>query len=101
MLFFIEKISSQLVFAEEKKSAICLQFEELMFYDSVLRTATSNTKLEPSREDRLVTERLIRAGSILGINLIDHIITGDNGFYSFREEWLKYRKLTCLITNTV
>ena len=41
---------------------------------------------EPSREDRLVTERLIRAGSILGINLIDHIITGDNGFYSFRED---------------
>lgn len=39
---------------------------------------------EPSREDRKITERISKAGEILGISLVDHIIVGD-GYYSFRE----------------
>jgi RadC-like JAB domain len=29
--------------------------------------------------------RLIRAGEILGIQIVDHVIIGDNCYYSFRE----------------
>lgn len=31
----------------------------------------------PSREDRVVTDRLKAAGQILGIDVVDHIIHGD------------------------
>ncbi len=45
----------------------------------------------PSREDRMLTERLERSGAILGIPLVDHIIIGGDGQYmSFAEQgWLK------------
>ena len=38
----------------------------------------------PSREDIQLTERIRQAGEILGIKLLDHIIIGENGTYSFR-----------------
>lgn len=41
---------------------------------------------EPSREDIEVTERLIEAGKIIGINVIDHIIVGDGTFTSLKSE---------------
>lgn len=41
--------------------------------------------LEPSDEDRKVTSRVAEAGNILGIKLLDHVIFGRSGFYSFRE----------------
>jgi DNA repair protein RadC len=37
----------------------------------------------PSREDMQLTERISKAGEILGIKLLDHIIIGDQGTYSF------------------
>lgn len=40
----------------------------------------------PSTEDIQVTERLRRAGEILGIDVLDHIIIGDNRFVSMKEE---------------
>lgn len=39
----------------------------------------------PSRDDRKVTKRISEAGRLLGVSLLDHIIVGDNGYYSFRE----------------
>lgn len=40
----------------------------------------------PSREDLEVTKRLVEAGNILGIEVIDHVVIGDNGKYgSFKE----------------
>ena len=39
----------------------------------------------PSEEDKEILKRLIAAGDILGIPVLDSIILGD-GFYSFREE---------------
>ena len=41
--------------------------------------------LEPSREDMEITERIVTAGSILGIEVLDHIIIAENGFISLRE----------------
>jgi DNA repair protein RadC len=40
---------------------------------------------DPSEEDIVVTERLAEAGRILGIEVLDHIILGRNGFVSLRE----------------
>ncbi|HEX3030739.1 MAG TPA: DNA repair protein RadC [Bacillota bacterium] len=42
----------------------------------------------PSREDIEVTNRLMEAGKILGIEILDHIIIGDNKFTSLKEEGL-------------
>jgi len=39
---------------------------------------------EPSAEDVKTTQALVKAGKIIGIEIIDHIIIG-NGFYSFCE----------------
>lgn len=43
-------------------------------------------QLFPSREDRRITERISRAGELLGIELLDHIIVTKEGWYSFAEE---------------
>ncbi|MBE6112139.1 MAG: JAB domain-containing protein [Peptococcaceae bacterium] len=40
---------------------------------------------EPSEQDLLVTQRLKEAGQMIGIDVIDHIIIGEDTYYSFRE----------------
>lgn len=40
----------------------------------------------PSREDMLMTKRILDAGTLIGIELLDHIIIGNNCYVSFREE---------------
>ncbi|MFZ3076424.1 MAG: DNA repair protein RadC, partial [Psychrobacter glacincola] len=40
----------------------------------------------PSREDIEVTKRLTEAGKILGIDILDHIIIGDNRYSSLKEK---------------
>ena len=40
----------------------------------------------PSREDMLTTKRILDAGALIGIELLDHIIIGNNCYISFREE---------------
>lgn len=42
----------------------------------------------PSKEDLEVTRRLCEAGRIIGIEVLDHIIIGDNKFTSFKAEGL-------------
>lgn len=39
----------------------------------------------PSLEDRAITFRLARAGSLLGIPVVDHIVIAETGFISLRE----------------
>jgi DNA repair protein RadC len=39
----------------------------------------------PSEEDKKVTSNLIKIGKLLGIEVVDHIIICENGFYSFFE----------------
>ena len=43
---------------------------------------------EPSNEDIEVTERLKKAGDLLGIRVIDHIVFTDAKYYSFLEHGL-------------
>ena len=42
----------------------------------------------PSADDIAVTKRLAKAGEILGIELLDHIVVTQSGFTSFREKSL-------------
>jgi DNA repair protein RadC len=42
----------------------------------------------PSREDRECTQRLIHAGQILGIRVLDHIVLGHDDYYSFADAGL-------------
>ncbi|MDH6671230.1 DNA repair protein RadC [Paenibacillus sp. LBL] len=39
----------------------------------------------PSSEDINITKRLVSAGEIIGIEVLDHVIIGDNQFYSLKE----------------
>ena len=43
---------------------------------------------EPSREDIETTSRLVEAGEILGIRVLDHIIIGEQRYLSMREKGL-------------
>ena len=40
----------------------------------------------PSREDILVTEKLVEGGKLLGIDVLDHIIIGDGKYVSLKDE---------------
>ncbi len=40
----------------------------------------------PSREDREVTRRLVDAGKLLGIPVLDHLIVGEERWFSFASE---------------
>ena len=43
---------------------------------------------EPSEDDIKLTKRLTDAGNILGIDVLDHVITGDDDFRSLKREGL-------------
>ena len=42
--------------------------------------------LQPSPQDEALTKKLKKAGEVLDVNVIDHIIVANSGFYSFAEE---------------
>jgi DNA repair protein RadC len=44
--------------------------------------------IKPSQEDILLTRRLVQAGEVLGIQVLDHIIIGDGSHFSFRDNGL-------------
>jgi len=41
---------------------------------------------QPSQEDIRVTRRLVEAGELVGIRVLDHIIIGDGRFASLKQE---------------
>jgi DNA repair protein RadC len=41
--------------------------------------------VKPSQEDILLTKRLVQAGDMIGIQVLDHIIIGDGDHFSFRD----------------
>lgn len=50
---------------------------------------------EPSVEDRGVTERLLAAGELVGVPLLDHLVVGGESFVSLRGRgaWAQARPL--------
>lgn len=47
----------------------------------------SNDK-EPSQNDVIITKRLVEAGKIMGIDILDHIIITKDSYFSFSEQGL-------------
>ena len=43
---------------------------------------------EPSKDDLLFTKRVWEAGALVDIPLLDHIVIGDQQYFSFRQEGL-------------
>ena len=46
--------------------------------------------LKPSKEDSMITDRMLKVGELIGIQLVDHIIVGgsNENYFSFREKGL-------------
>ena len=44
--------------------------------------------LQPSKEDQEITTRLMESGKLLNIPVLDHLIIGENNYYSFMGEGL-------------
>ena len=44
--------------------------------------------LSPSEQDRRLTERLVKTGRDLDLPVLDHVIFGDRGYFSFADEGL-------------
>lgn len=43
----------------------------------------------PSEDDKALTKRLVKAGKIIGIKVLDHVIIGKNGdYFSFADNFL-------------
>ena len=47
-----------------------------------------SANIAPSAEDKKFTQELVSAGKLMDIKMLDHIIIGDDSFYSFAEEGL-------------
>jgi DNA repair protein RadC len=45
---------------------------------------------EPSRADASVTSEIVRAGDLLGVDVVDHIVIGDGRFASLRREGMGF-----------
>ncbi len=43
---------------------------------------------EPSRDDLIITKRLIEAGKIIGIKVLNHVIITKDSYFSFKEKGL-------------
>jgi DNA repair protein RadC len=73
-------------------TAICVEVHPRdIFREAILRNAVSlivahnhpSGDPSPSKEDDVLTHRIIKAGQILGIPLVDHIVLGTNEYFSY------------------
>lgn len=47
-----------------------------------------NGSLQPSEQDKILTQKVKQAGLLLDMQLVDHIIVTSEGYYSFADEGL-------------
>lgn len=40
---------------------------------------------DPTSDDAVLTRRLVQAGELLGVDVLDHVILGHQSYYSFKE----------------
>ena len=63
--------------------------EETMMRNHHIGASASTLRApQPSQEDRALTKRLVDAGQLLGIHVIDHLIVSPDNAFSFRQEGL-------------
>ncbi len=55
----------------------------------------------PSLEDINITRRLLQSGDILGVQVLDHVIIGDNQIFSFRQHGLVFENKHQQLTHSV
>ena len=87
-----EVLHKQTIFIGSLNSSIVHPRE--IYREAVKRSAASiiaahnhpSGNPSPSPEDIEVTKRLVEAGSIIGIELLDHLIIGDHRFISLKEK---------------
>lgn len=80
----IGTLSSSLVHPREVMKAAILSNAKAMLLS---HNHPSGWDVNPSNEDINITKRLVEAGKIIGIEILDHVIIGENGkYYSFKEE---------------
>ena len=51
----------------------------------ILCAQPSQRRSDASADDIQLTRRLVAAGALLGVDVLDHIIVGDGRYYSFKE----------------
>ena len=52
-------------------------------------SASTLRDVQPSKEDRAITTKLVQAGKLLGIDVLDHVIIGAEGrYFSFADAGL-------------
>ena len=73
---------------ETRKSGLERGAEETMMRNHHTGASASTLRdCQPSREDRALTQRLVEAGKLLGISILDHVIIGGEGrYFSFADE---------------
>ncbi|CAN5214791.1 DNA repair protein RadC [soil metagenome] len=59
---------------------------ELLSSGIILAHNHPSGQLRPSREDDVMTKRLVEAGRLLEIPVLDHLIITDNGYFSYADE---------------
>ena len=74
----------------------CIAHPREIFKSAILSNATSmillhshpSGKLDPSKQDTMITDRMLKLGELMGIPLVDHVIVGgDNkSYFSFKEK---------------
>lgn len=68
------------------KSSPCDTIANVLFeYGIVIAHNHPGGKASPSHEDVVITDKIIEAGKLLGIDCMDHIIITINNYYSLRE----------------
>ena len=81
---FTGTISSSFIYPREiVKSAIKFNASGLIFAHN-----HPSGDPGPSEDDRNITRQLVSAGSLMQIKILDHIIIGENRYYSFADEGL-------------
>ena len=66
-------------------------FKEAILYSAACMILVHNHPSgdpTPSREDKAVTERLVKCGKLMDIPVLDHVILGRYHFFSFKEKGL-------------
>ncbi len=64
-------------------------FKRALLYNSASIVCIHNHpsgETAPSREDNMITDRLKEIGQLIGINFLDHIIIGEDSYYSYKAE---------------
>lgn len=72
----------------------CLVHPREVFKNAIINSANAiivvhnhpSGDSQPSDQDTEITKNLQKAGKIIGINVLDHIIIGEDNYYGFAEE---------------